>query len=197
VAPRQRPGEACEMCGAPIAHEHSHLVNTESRQLLCSCRPCYLLFTLPGAARGKLRAVPERYLYDSAFVLTESQWEQLQIPVHVAFFFHNSALVQVVAFYPSPAGATQSTLSLEAWQDLVAANAMLADLQPDVEALLVYGGRGRSFSSYIVPIDACYELTGRIKRRWRGFDGGAEVWASIDTFFARLREKSRDVRATP
>ena len=193
--PRQRAGEVCEMCNAAIAAEHAHVVNVETRQLLCSCRSCYLLFTASGAARGKLRAVPDRYLSDSGFVLSEAQWERFQIPVRIAFFFYNSALEQMVAFYPSPAGATQSTRSLEAWQDLVDSNPMLADLQPDVEALLVYGRRDQPFQCYLVPIDACYELTGLIKWRWRGFDGGAAAWKAIDGFFETLHGKSHNVRA--
>jgi hypothetical protein len=26
---------------------------------------------------------------------------------------------------------------------------------------------------------------------WRGFDGGSEAWAAIDTFFAELNERAR------
>jgi hypothetical protein len=42
-----------------------------------------------------------------------------------------------------------------------------------------------------VPIDACYELTGIVRRRWKGFDGGEEAWRDIGDFFARLRARSR------
>ena len=66
-----------------------------------------------------------------------ASWEALQIPVRVAFFFNNSDLGRVVAFYPSPAGATESLLPLEAWAEVVAANPVMTDLVPDVEALLV------------------------------------------------------------
>ncbi len=41
---------------------HSHIVNIESRSLMCACRACYLLFTQQGAAQGKYKAVPDRYL---------------------------------------------------------------------------------------------------------------------------------------
>ena len=33
-----------------------------------------------------------------------------------------------------------------------------------------------------MPIDACYELAGRMRLQWRGFDGGAEARASIADF---------------
>jgi hypothetical protein len=192
VTPRTgaSPGEVCEMCAAPIGDEHSHVVNIERRSLMCSCRACYLLFTREGAAQGKYRAVPDRYLHDRSFQLSDADWDDLQIPVRIAFFFFNSAMGRVAAFYPSPAGATESLLSLDAWRDLSAANPVLASLQSDVEALLVYGRGREGFECFIVPIDACYELTGLIRRRWRGFDGGEEAWRDVEAFFARVRARS-------
>ena len=139
--PRAAPGEACEMCAEPVGDGHSHVVNLDSRQIMCTCRACYLLFTHQGAAGGRYRAVPDRYLHDRSFQLDDGGWDTLQIPVKVAFFFHNSDLGRVVAFYPSPAGATESLLPLEAWQDVVAANPVMTDLVPDVEALLVQRAR--------------------------------------------------------
>lgn len=191
-APKPAPGERCEMCAATIGDEHSHVVNVEIRNLLCTCRACYLLFTRTGAAQGKYRAVPDRYLHLPAFVLGAAAWDALQIPVRMAFFFSNSSLGRIVAFYPSPAGATESLLPLDAWQALLDENPVLASVEPDVEALLVHGRRGAdSFDCFVVPIDACYELTGIVRRRWKGFDGGEEAWRDIDEFFARLRARSR------
>jgi hypothetical protein len=188
--PRTRPIEGrCELCGVLIPPEHRHLVNLETRSLVCACRPCGLLFTHSGAAGGKYRTIPERYLFARDLVLTEAQWESLQIPVNIAFFFHNSSLGHSAAFYPSPAGATESLLPLGTWEELAAANPLLAGLEPDVEALLVYK-RSDGFECYVVPIDACYELVGRIRLRWKGFQGGEEAWSEIDAFFAGLRGKS-------
>jgi uncharacterized protein DUF5947 len=192
--PARRGEEVCEMCARPIPPAHAHVVNTETRSLLCACRYCYLLFTREGAGNGKYRAVPERYRYDPGFALSESQWESLQMPVRIAFFFHNSSLRKVVAFYPSPAGATESLLDLGAWRSLVEENRILEGLEPDVEALLVYGRRDGAFQCFVVPIDACYELTGRVKRSWRGFDGGEEVWKEIEDYFTALRARSRNLR---
>jgi hypothetical protein len=190
--PKAAPGEACEMCAEPVGDGHSHVVNLDSRQILCTCRACYLLFTHQGAAGGRYRAVPDRYPRDPSFSLGEGQWEALQIPVRVAFFFNNSDMGRVVAFYPSPAGATESLLPLEAWADVVAANPVMTDLAPDVEALLVQRA-GDGFECFLVPIDACYELVGLVRMHWKGFDGGEEAWAAIDAFFERVRERSRGV----
>jgi hypothetical protein len=186
--PRARVGDVCELCGTCLSDRHSHLVNVKSRALLCACRPCYLLFTHRGAAGGHYRAVPERYVFANGLVLTERHWDGLQIPVGIAFFFFNSSIGRTVAFYPSPAGATESQLPLETWDELVKANPVLADLHPDVEALLVHKGPD-TFECYLVPIDACYELVGLIRRSWKGFGGGEEAWREINGFFAGLRER--------
>ena len=195
--PRTRPvEERCELCGAIIPPEHRHMVNLETRSLVCACRPCGLLFTRAGAAGGKYRTIPERYVFARDLVLTEAQWESLQIPVSIAFFFHNSSLGHSTAFYPSPAGATESLLPLGTWAELSTTNPLLASLEQDVEALLVYK-RSDGFECYVVPIDACYELVGRIRLRWKGFQGGEEAWNEIDAFFAGIREKSGETSGEP
>ena len=187
--PEPSPYERCEMCGAPVAEEHGHVVDLGSRSLLCACRPCYLLFTAEDATLA-YRAVPDRYLrFDD---LPAGVWEELELPVGTAFLFLNSTLGQVVAFYPGPAGATESALPLDAWDRVVAAAPALGTLRPDVEALLVHtpeaGGR---LEAYGVPIDRCYELVGHLRTLWRGFDGGQEVRARLEEFFATTRARSR------
>jgi hypothetical protein len=184
------PGEDCEMCSEPLVEgAHSHVVNTETRQLLCTCRGCWMLFTAQGAAQGRFRAVDDRHRYDPSFRLTASQWDALQIPVAMAFFFFNSTMERYVAFYPSPGGATESLLALDVWDEVLAANPAFADLQPEIEALLIQRSDD-GFAGYLVPIDACYELVGTVRMRWKGFDGGQEAWQDINAFFIRLRERS-------
>lgn len=182
-------GERCEMCAEPIGREHGHVANLEDRRILCACRPCTLLFTHEGAASRagsavrRYRAVPRRYRYDPDFALSESDWDDLGIPVRLAFFFHNSGMGRTVAFYPGPGGATESELPLDAWTRVLEANPAVADVEPDVEALLV----DRRTGAYLVPIDACYALTGLVRLHWKGFDGGAEAWERIEAFLAALR----------
>ena len=69
--------------------------------------------------------MPDRYLAFPDFELSPAQWDSLQIPVSVAFFFLNSSLGRVAAFYPGPAGATESELPLDTWAEVVAANPQL------------------------------------------------------------------------
>ena len=186
-------GERCEMCSEPIADEHQHVVNVTARQLMCTCRACYLLFT-DAQAELRYRAVPDRYLAFPDFALDRRAWEALQIPVGVAFFFTNSALGRTVAFYPGPAGATESELDLETWNTLHGKDSRIDLLADDVEALLVRLPELEDGppQTYLVPIDACYEFVGRLRMLWRGFDGGQEARAFIDGFFARIQARCRE-----
>jgi hypothetical protein len=200
IAARPPPppaGEVCEMCGVAIVDEHSHVVDCSSRSLMCTCRPCYLLFTADGAEL-RYRAVPDRYLTFPDFQLGPGQWDQLEIPVGLAFFFYNSALGRMVAFYPGPAGATESELPLDAWGTVTADNPELGLLTPDVEALLVRtSNRGSGeVSCHLVPIDACYELVGKLRSVWRGFDGGQDARDRIEAFFSAVIERSRPASAS-
>jgi hypothetical protein len=171
------------------------MVNLDTRNLLCGCRACYLLFTSRGAGAGHLVAVPDRYAAVPGFSLGAGVWERLQIPVGVAFFFHNSESGHVTAFYPGPAGAAESLLPLDAWQQVVDDHPLLAELEPDVEAVLVrVGGTRRTAGmqpeAYVVPIDACYELVGLLRMHWRGFDGGQEAEEALARFFQGVRRKA-------
>jgi len=186
---RPRPGERCEFCGLEVPDAHSHVADLENRGVMCACRSCYLLFTQSGAAGGRFRSIPERYRYDPEPQLSGGQWDELQIPVRMAFFFRNSAIGGWVCFYPGPGGATESLLPLDAWAAVLAANPAMSEIDDDVEALLVQRVQGR-FELFAVPIDACYELVGIMRARWKGFDGGTEVWAAAGEFFSRLRTRA-------
>jgi Family of unknown function (DUF5947) len=194
------PGERCEMCAESIGEQHQHVVSLHSRALMCTCRACYLLFTEQHATL-RYRSVPDRYLSFPGFRLEQAQWNELQIPVGLAFLFTNSTLERTVAFYPGPAGATESELPLAAWEAIVGANPSLGVLVADVEALLIRApsGPGRlggpDFDCHLVPVDACYELVGLLRRSWRGFDGGQEARALIEDFFGMVAERSRPAPA--
>jgi hypothetical protein len=189
AAVEDRP-EHCDLCGAAIPEEHRHVLDVQTRELRCACRPCSLLFDRPAAAEGRLRLVGDRRLALPGFVLDDLMWEELRLPVDVAFFFRSSVAERVQAFYPSPLGPTESLLTLEAWSALEAANPVLRTLADDVEALLVDRARGAR-RQWIVPIDECYALVGLIRLHWRGLTGGGEVWQELGRFFDRLDEKAR------
>lgn len=190
-APPGPVAEVCELCATPVPAEHPHLVQVTQRRMLCACGPCGFLFDNPGAGRGEYRRVPDRYLADPGFHLGDAQWDTLQIPVGMAFFLRNSAQDRIVACYPGPAGATESELELAAWTSGVGGSRLAAELEPDVEALLVRRGREGSGECLLVPIDACYRLVGLARLHWKGFDGGPEARREIDAFFDDLRARAR------
>jgi Family of unknown function (DUF5947) len=183
------PVERCELCGTPLDERHSHLVDLQARSLSCSCRACYLLFTSPGAGRGRYRTVPEQVHHDPALPLTEADWDELQVPVGTAFFFVNSALGRVVGCYPSPGGATECELDLAAWDRLAQRYPMMGSLDPDVQAIYVTRGDA-GIESFLVPIDACYALVGQVRLRWQGLEGGDEVRTTLAEFRDELRARS-------
>jgi uncharacterized protein DUF5947 len=186
--------ERCELCSELIAPEHRHLIDMRSRQILCACRACTLLFDHSAAGGGHYRLLPTERRLLEGFHLDDVAWANLAIPVEMAFFFHSSPVERVVAFYPSPMGATESALPLDAWSDLVAANPVLEELEPDVEALLVQRARGER-QYWLLPVDDCYRLVGIIRTRWRGLSGGQEVWEAIQAYFDELRATATVVRA--
>jgi hypothetical protein len=183
-------GERCELCNTPIGKTHRHLLELSSRELLCACRPCALLFDRGGAGNERYKLVPERRARLEDFAMDDEAWEELRVPVEMAFFFHASSEERVLAYYPGPMGPTESQLRLDSWHELERANPILADLAPDVEALLVNRVRGAR-RYWLVPLDDCYALVGVIRTRWRGLTGGKEVWGEIDRFFAELDRRAR------
>jgi hypothetical protein len=188
------PGaEKCELCATGVPAEHGHVADLETATLVCACRACYLLFTQPAAGRGRYRAVPDRYLADPDRTLTVAEWDELEIPVGLAFFLKTTAADRITGFYPSPAGVTECVLDLAAWERLTAGHPLLGAPEPDVEAALICR-TDSGVGYFLVPIDACYELAGRMRLHWRGFDGGAEARASIDDFLATVRSRARAYR---
>jgi hypothetical protein len=190
------PDEVCELCREPIATQHRHLLDLETRELMCACRACTILFSSGAAGGGHFTLVPDRRLRLEGFALDDRAWAELRIPVDMAFFFGAGAGGAVKAYYPSPAGPTESLLELDAWDEIERANPVLAGMEPDVEALLVNRSRGAR-EHYLVPVEDPYRLVALIRTRWRGFTGGAEVWQEIEGFFAELRARAKEhVRET-
>lgn len=194
---REDAQEQCELCGIGLPDDHEHLYDVDKRQLACACATCAVLAEVR-AGRSSHRRVPRRYLALHDFRMTDEQWESLAIPVNMAFLTTGSD-GGVHCHYPSPAGATESLLTLEGWEELVAQNPVLGSLEPDVEALLVSragerheAGEGEptEHEYFVVPIDACFELVGLIRVHWRGFSGGKQAWDRIGDFFEGLRARA-------
>jgi hypothetical protein len=194
LAAQRQDVEQCDLCSAPLREEHRHLLEPARRQLVCACDPCSILFS--GHSDRRYKMVPDRILHLAGFQMPDELWDSLLVPVNMAFFFRSTPEERMVALYPSPAGATESLLGLEAWDELEAANPVLREMEPDVEALLV-NRVGNIRAYYLVSIDRCYELVGLIRSGWRGLSGGTEVWRTIDGFFKDVESKAKQVGGPP
>jgi hypothetical protein len=190
---RTQPQERCELCAAPLGGRHPHLLESSNGRILCSCDPCAILFSYREEGRKFLR-LPSDPRKLTNFRISDADWSALLLPIDIAFFLNRSDVGRVIAYYPSPAGNTESLLSLDHWEDLVRNNPALSRMQPDIEALLVNRTRGRR-DYYIAPLDECYRLTGLIRMHWRGLSGGDVVWEEIQRFFEALEQRSVPERA--
>lgn len=207
---RARPrGDAslCELCGKDIGEEHPHLLLMKSRTVACTCQECAILFS--GQANTKYRRIPRDARWLDGFAISDVHWDGLGIPIGMAYFCVPDGGGTPRVFYPSPAGAMESLLSMESWSEIAKGCMEVREMEPEVEALLVirlgYAGplgalarssgsdnMGRAAEYYIAPIDECYRLVGLIRSNWRGFSGGEALWQGIGDFFASL--KSRAIR---
>jgi hypothetical protein len=187
LAIRRAAEERCELCRAPMAPAHRHLLDLEARLIICACDACALRFQ--DARGGRFKLIPREARGVPGFAISETQWDDLALPINLVFFYLDSRSGEVAAIYPGAAGAMESRLPPANWEALRIANPALAKVEPDVEALLVNRiGAAREY--FITPIDLCYELVGLLRLHWRGLSGGEIVWHEIEKFFAKLREQT-------
>jgi Family of unknown function (DUF5947) len=185
--------ERCELCNVGLSTNHRHLLEISNRRIVCTCDPCALRFQ--DVVGGRFKLIPRDVWDLREFSLSDVEWENLALPINLAFFFYSTPDKKMQALYPSPAGATESLLPLAAWISLAERNSRLRSLQSDVEALLV-NRIGTKRQYYVVPIDVCFELVGLIRMHWRGLSGGDAVWQQVEGFFARLSANARPLPAS-
>ncbi len=181
------PVERCGMCSTRLPETHQHLVDLDSRTLVCACQACAVLFHGEGSAR--YRRVPRDVRRIPDVRLAEETWESLSIPIRMAFLFYSSRGAKPLAVYPSPAGAIESSVSPAAWDELLRKTPAVGAMAPDVEALLVNRLSPEAPEYYIAPIDECHRLVGVVRTHWRGLAGGA-VWAEVERFFRQLKVRA-------
>jgi Family of unknown function (DUF5947) len=180
-----QPLEAnCDLCGTSMPEEHRHLLQLEERSIVCVCESCWAL----RSGDAEYRPTGSRVLWLEDLELPDQLWARFRIPIGLAFFLRTGG--GVVAFYPSPAGATESELDLGVWDELVALNPVLDELEPEAETLIVdrLGGERRAA---IAPTDEAYRLVGLVKASWQGISGGPRVGDAVDGFFGELRGRAR------
>jgi hypothetical protein len=185
------PDERCDLCHTTVPDDHRHLLHLTERRIVCACEACWALHS----GDAEYRPTGMRTLWLEDFDCDEAMWASLSIPIGLAFFMRSTVMPNgsegegMVAFYPSPAGATESELSLDAWEALVAANPVLAQLDADGEALVV-NRLSDPAQCMILPIDQCYALVGLIRTRWEGISGGDALHVAVPEFFERMRAQA-------
>ncbi len=183
--PSAPAAERCDICNTTLPDDHRHMLHLVERRIVCTCEACWALYS----GNAEYRPTGMRTVWLDGFQCSDETWAAFGIPIGLAFLMRSTVTDSVVAFYPSPAGATESELGLEAWDALVQANPVLEQLESDAEALVV--NRMSEPAQYaIVPIDQCYGLVGLIKSRWEGISGGSAIENAVPEFFAALRARS-------
>ncbi len=177
--------ELCDLCGVTIPSDHRHLLHLGERRIVCACEACWAM----RSGEGDYRPTGSRVLWLPDLDIPDDLWAAFQIPIGLAFFMRSTVTECVVAMYPSPAGATESELHFETWGRLLELNPGLADLEPDIEGLVI--NRLAEPPAYaIVPIDRCYALTGLVKASWEGISGGSGVERAVTGFFAEVEAEA-------
>jgi hypothetical protein len=180
--------ERCDLCAEPVPPAHRHLLDLGARTVQCACRACATLFDRHEAGGRRYRLIPRRLRRLTTMELSDGVWDSLEVPVALAFFVRVMDLDRVVAYCPSPLGVITARVDPATWTRLLAANPALADLEDDVEALLVDRMRDTR-EHWLAPLDVCYRLAAVVRARWKGLAGGRAVWSEIDHFFQDLAEK--------
>ena len=190
----------CDLCAVVIPETHEHLLasspsaRSASASLRCGCDTCVRVL----ANKDEWRRVPHRIDVLVDFHLSTAEWESLRLPIDLAFFQKRENQERTIAVFPSPAGATESTVTEGAWDLLALREPRLNALACDVEALLVNRlptREGHARDALIVSIDECYRLIGLVRAHWRGIHGGSAIGIEVERFFDDLRARGRSCRA--
>jgi hypothetical protein len=190
VGARTSSRQRCDFCDVEIDNSHGHLFDRTKRSLVCVCPSCYCLFTDEGAGGRRFRAVPQRYALLPEAAHEAPLWDALRIPNGLSVLFTNSGSGLTTAYCPGSTEASESAVPLDVWRDVERVMPALATMLHDVEALLV-SRSDRAIEAAIVPVDACYELVGRIRQARREPRADDRVNREIRAFFARIGEMMR------
>ena len=180
-----QPLEAnCDLCGTSMPEQHRHLLQLDERSIVCACESCWAL----RSGDPEFRPTGSRIVWLDGLELPDVLWARFRIPISLAFFMRTGE--GVVAFYPSPAGATESELDLGVWDDFARLNPVLETLEADAETLIVDRTAGE-LRAAIAPTDEAYRLVGLVKASWEGISGGPGVGEAVGGFFEELKGRAR------
>ena len=145
------------------------MLELSSRELMCSCRPCSLLFDREGAGSGRYKLVPERRLRLEDFAISDAGvGGAARSGGHGVLLPLERRASGCSPTTPARWGRPSRSCELSSWQELEAANPILGELEPDVEALLVNRVARREHGTGSSRSTSATALVGLIRTRWRG-----------------------------
>ncbi len=168
----------CDLCGEAAGPSHPHLVDIETRAIACACRACAIT-----GAGTKWRRIPEGATRIASLAESDDWWNELGLPIGLAFFVVRGEDRPISALYPGAAGATEAEVPREVWTKIAAAHPEVARLEPHIQALLVDRTEGAR-EHWIVGVDRCFALTARLREKWSGLMGGDDVRVERKRFFS-------------
>jgi len=190
--------ERCELCASPVAMEHSHLVDLHKRRLVCCCEACGSLFEVPldggksqELALARFKRVSTRWKKLGDVVMGRELAAELCLPVGLVFLMCSSPSGKAVGLFPGPLGIAEAEISDDGWAGVLERWSALQEMAADVEAIMLVNMRNVDEAGvYLVPIDACFSLAGRLQGSSKGLDGGAEAGKVVADFVRELTAKS-------
>lgn len=184
VRRRSSDHERCELCAIELFADHEHLFAPATRTLKCACKACVLI--IPTSEASPYRAIP-RGSKQIAVDGIAAWLDRLGVPVGVAALVKRENPARITVNYPGPAGLVEADLSDDHWELLCAEVPAVADLEPEVEAL-VWSRLESSDGERVlrVGIDAVFRLIGELRQSWQGITGGLEGPAAVKRVLAEL-----------
>lgn len=172
--------ERCDRCAAVLAASHPHWLDAKSRRMRCVCGSC-------GDANAPWKLVRRRVAALRELDGDTDAWDRLGSPVGLAFVALSGENREPFVYFPGPAGATAAAIDWLDWATLCARVPAVGGMHADIEALLVNRLDGAR-DHYIVSIDICYHLVGRLRQQGRGWAG--DVGREVEGFMTSLRREA-------
>ena len=182
------------MCGETARRAARHVVDIESGRSSAPAGPAICSSLSEAAAGGKYRSVPERVRHDPDHAAGRRGLGRAADPGRR--WRSSSSTPRSAGWWRAtraPPGRPSANLTWRPGTGWSPATRCLAAMTPDVEAVFVDRSE-HGDEVFLVPIDDCYALVGELRRRWQGFDGGAEAHAALAAFLAGLRGRARRSR---
>ncbi|HEY4181552.1 MAG TPA: DUF5947 family protein [Kofleriaceae bacterium] len=182
--------EACELCGAPIAALHAHVLARADRAVRCACDACSIL--MQGSER--FRTIP-RDRTRLAVPQIDAWLARLRVPVGIAAITRFDDGRTQLAF-PGPAGLAVAELEAETWDALCLDVPALRSLAPETEAVIFANfastASGPLCGAWRVGVDVVYQLVGAVRTAWVGLSGGPEAMTALATVLREIDATAAD-----